>query len=403
MIKKILSAVIVSLSISFGAAHADTSIPPTLKVADVSSYSAWPQGIEPFRAGMKMAAEDINKNGGVLGRMIEIVEYDDRGSPESALQVIEPLMSDDSITFITGCNLANVELAFASYAKRYKRLYTSACSNSDKFFLSEAHDYAFRVSGTPVIAINKMLAERAARQSRLKWAGISHNYEWGQSNHEAFKTHLKSYQPDAEWVVEQWPSIGKLDAGSAAQALLRKKPDAIYTALWGSDLVEFIREGKKRGLFENAVLVGGNIGRPEFLEQMGAEMPEGFITFGTLPGTHESQALRDFDEKWRAEMKTNPRFLGMIGYSALQTLAQAVEKAGSTDQADLIEVLKGLEAETIYGTSTVHPIAQVVTNPMWVGITAVNDDGAYITDAEYLDGQAYFLSDDALIDLRGGQ
>ncbi len=74
--------------------------------------------------------------------------------------------------------------------------------------------------------------------------------EYGQSATAAFKKLLKEKQPDVEFVAEQAPPPGKIDAGAVARALADAKPDAIFSSLFGPDLAKFVREGQTRGLFK---------------------------------------------------------------------------------------------------------------------------------------------------------
>ena len=95
-----------------------------------------------------------------------------------------------------------------------------------------------------------MLVPEAAKLKKKRWALVYPNYEYGQAAVAAFKENLKKLQPDVEFVAEQAPPLGKIDAGAVAQALADAKPDAIFNVLFGSDLTKFAREGKNRGLFK---------------------------------------------------------------------------------------------------------------------------------------------------------
>jgi ABC-type branched-subunit amino acid transport system substrate-binding protein len=81
-----------------------------------------------------------------------------------------------------------------------------------------------------------MLVPEAAKLKKKRWAIVYPNYEYGQSAAATFKTLLKAAQPDVEFVAEQAPPLGKLDAGSVVQALADAKPDAIFNVLFGADL-----------------------------------------------------------------------------------------------------------------------------------------------------------------------
>ena len=78
-----------------------------------------------------------------------------------------------------------------------------------------------------------MLMPAAAAAKKKRWALVYPNFEYGQSAAENFKAMLKKAQPDVEFVTEQAPPLGKVDAGAVAQAIDDAKPDAIFNVLFG--------------------------------------------------------------------------------------------------------------------------------------------------------------------------
>ena len=119
-----------------------------------------------------------------------------------------------------------------------------------------------------------MLVPEAAKLKKKRWAIVYPNYEYGQSAVAAFKELLKAAQPDVEFVAEQAPPLGKIDAGAVVQALADAKPDAIFNVLFGADLSKFVREGNTRGLFKGREVVSLLTGEPEYLDPLKDEAPE---------------------------------------------------------------------------------------------------------------------------------
>src|SRR6202012_2297538 len=111
-----------------------------------------------------------------------------------------------------------------------------------------------------------MLAEEAAKLPAKRWATIAPNYEYGQSAVAVFKQLLSAKRPDIEWVGEQWPPQGKIDAGAVAEAIDANKPDAIFNVELGPDLFKLVREGNTRGLFQGRTVVSLLTGEPEYLD-----------------------------------------------------------------------------------------------------------------------------------------
>ena len=107
-----------------------------------------------------------------------------------------------------------------------------------------------------------MLIPDAAKLKKKRWAIVYPNYEYGQSATMWFKKLLAQSQPDVEFVVEQAPPLGKIDAGAVAQALADAKPEAIFSSLFGPDLAKFVREGSQRGAFKGVEVFNLLAGEP---------------------------------------------------------------------------------------------------------------------------------------------
>ena len=234
---------------ALGAALVPVYAQGTIKIGEVNSYKAQPAFLEPYKKGMELAVQEINAAGGVLGKKIELITRDDNASPGDAVRVAEELVSREKIDVLTGTFLSNTGLAVADFAKQKKVFFLAGEPLTDKMTWQGGNQYTFRLRpGTYMQAA--MLVPEAVKLKRKRWAIVYPNYEYGQSAVAAFKQLLKAAQPDVEFVTEQAPPLGRLDAGSVVQALADAKPDAIFNVLFGADLSKFVREGNTRGLFK---------------------------------------------------------------------------------------------------------------------------------------------------------
>ena len=390
------------LTISFSAfAEPFAESKEPVKILDISSYSLGASFANPVRDSLRMRADELNSTGGLLGRPVEIIHVDDTGSPDKAIEKLEALVAQEKPFVITGCNLANIELAISAWTKKNKVLQVSACLNSDDAMWKEYNPYMFRGSGPLVYGLNWRLAERASVRGKLKWAAVNHNYAWGQDNLKAFKENLQRYQPEVTWVEEQWVPIGKIDAGSVVNAIKRSGAEAVYTALWGSDLVEFLRQAKKRGLTDTALIVGDNLGRPEFREQNAKDIPVGAITYATLPFEDpQTPEMKSYAENYQKKYGVAVRSTGMLAYITMQTIEAAVKKAGSFETERLRNVLPRLEYDTIVGKVIMRAIDHVPTNGVWIAETDLEDNKPVLINVEYKDGKNYFPADEKIKELR---
>ncbi len=387
IVKRILICCVLSL-LTFSVQAAEP-----IKVGDISSYTAGASYQTPYKKGWEMALDEINQAGGVLGRPLKFISRDDQGKPEEALRVAEDLVSNEKVDVLTGSGFASVELALSSYSKKNKFLYLPACYNSDRFIWEEFQPYGFRLGGPTPYVFNAMLVERAAKQNKMRWANIGPNYEWGQANWRAFKENLKRYQPDAKIVAEYWPKVNGLDAGQMVQALLKSKPDAIYVTLFGNDLTQFVREGKKRGLFKGRLVVSLSAGMIQVRDQLKSEMPEGWIVLAYPFDEIDTPEMKKFVKNYRALYKEDPDFPSVYGYVWPYFYKQLVEAAKTTDQTELLKKLPGFEFGSVIGPLSIRALDHQSTMGAWIGETTVKDGKAKVVNWDYKDPAPYFPSD----------
>ena len=194
---------------------------------------------------------------------------------------------------------------------------------------------------------------------------------------------------DVEWVAEQWPALGKIDAGATVQALARAEPEAIFNATFGSDLARFVREGRLRGLFEGREVVSILAGEPDWIDPLGDEAPQGWLVTGYPWYAIETQEHSAFRERYQERFDDYPRLGSVVGYAAMETVAAAIDKAGSTDAEAIAAALRGLEVETPLGRITFRTSDQQSTMGTFVGRLTVQDGMPRMVDWRFGDGADY--------------
>src|SRR5688572_19724079 len=300
-----------------------------IRIGELNSYKVFAAFLEPYKKGMELAVEEVNAGGGVLGRKLELVVRDDGGNPGDAVRVAEELIVREKVNVLMGTFASNVGLAVANLANQRKILFVASEPLTDKIVWENGNRYTFRLR-PPTYMQTAMLVPEAAKLKKRRWAIVYPNYEYGQSATASFKKLLKEAQPDVEFVAEQAPALGKIDAGAVVQALADARPDAIFSSLFAADLQKFVREGNTRGLFRNTPVFNLLAGEPEYLDTLKDETPDGWWVTGypwAEIHTPEHKAFRDaYQKRW----KDYPRQGSVVGYSAVHAVANAVRKAGST-------------------------------------------------------------------------
>jgi branched-chain amino acid transport system substrate-binding protein len=250
-----------------------------IRIGEINSYSAIPSFTLPYRNGWQLAIEEINARGGVLGRKLEVISRDDAGKPQDAVRIAGELLDEQKVDILAGGYLSNVGLALSDFALQRKCLYIAGEPLSDALVWEKGNRTCFRLRPSTYMQA-AMLVEEAAKLPAKRWVSVAPNYEYGLSTVKWFKLLLSTRRPDVAFVAEQWPALGKIDAGATTAALAEARPDAILNVTFGPDLTNFVRQGNTRGLFEGRSVVSVLTGEPEYLDPLGDEAPEGWIVTG---------------------------------------------------------------------------------------------------------------------------
>ncbi|MGQ9368017.1 ABC transporter substrate-binding protein [Azospirillum sp. ST 5-10] len=365
-----------------------------IRIGEINSYTGLPAFTVPYRNGWELAVEEVNAKGGLLGgRKLEVIARDDAGKPEDAVRIASDLVENEKVALLAGTFFSHIGLAVADFAARNKVLFVAAEPLTDAIVWEKGNRYTFRLRpGTYQQAA--MLVEEAAKLPAKRWATVAPNYEYGQSAVAAFKALLKAKRPDVEFVTEQWPAQGKLEAGPTVQALAGAEPEAIFNVTFGADLAKFVREGTTRGLFDDRAVVSLLTGEPEYLDPLKGEAPEGWIVTGYPWDQVDTPENTAFVEAYRKRFNDSPRLGSVVGYTTFKAVAAAIEKAGSADTEKLVDAMSGITVASPFGPVTFRALDHQSTMGGYVGKIAVADGKGKMVDWRYADGAAYLPPDD---------
>jgi len=370
-----------------------------IKIGELNSYKVFAAFLEPYKKGMELALQEINAGGGVIGRKLELIVRDDGGTPGDAVRVAEELIARERVNVLMGTFASNVGLAVANLANQRKILFVASEPLTDKIVWENGNRYTFRLRPSTYMQ-TAMLVPEAAKLKKKRWAIVYPNYEYGQSATASFKKLMSQAQPGVEFVAEQAPALGKIDAGAVVQALAEAKPDAIFSSLFAADLQKFVREGNTRGFFKNTVVFNLLAGEPEYLDPLKDETPEGWWVTGYPWSEINTPEHKQFRDAYQKRWKDYPRQGSVVGYAAVYTVANAIRKAKSAQTEKLVEALKGLEMQTPFGRILWRPIDHQSTMGAYVGQLAKKGGKGVMVNWRYADGAKYHPADQEIRKLR---
>jgi branched-chain amino acid transport system substrate-binding protein len=374
-------------ALALGAPAALAQQPP-IKIGELNSYAQWAAFTVPYRNGWQMALDEINAKGGVLGRKIEIVSRDDGATTGSATRVADELVSREGVSLLFGSFLSNVGVAMADFANQKKIVYIAAEPLTDAVTMAQGNRYTFRIRPNNFMQVG-MLVDQAKASGAKRWAIVAPNYEYGQSAAAVFKRLIQERVPGAQIVAEQYPALGKIEAGATASAIEQAKPDGIFNVLFGPDLTQFVREGNTRGLFEGATVLSLLTGEPEWLLPLKDEVPEGWTVTGYPWDEIKEPKHKAFIDAYRAKYNDTPRLGSLLGYMVVTMIRDAIERAGSTETEAVIKALEDAKFDTVIGPVTMRGIDNQSTMGAWVGKLVLKGAAGGMTDWTYKDGTSF--------------
>jgi branched-chain amino acid transport system substrate-binding protein len=314
---------------------------------------------EPASKGAQMFVDEINAKGGVLGRKLELLPRDTKGNADEAVRVSRELILKENVDFLVGTLTSAEGPAVSVVAKENKVVFIAPIPKTDQLTAADKlHPYVFRVAANTTME-GRSAAEIVAKWPATKVATISPDYAYGQDVTKSFVEHLKKIKPSVQIVDQQWPKLGEPDYTPFINAQMAKKPDAVFSSLWGGHFVNFAKQAKPLGYFDalkyNFIGVG-EAGSPESTKAMGKDYPVG-IWGNSYDAFYwgETPAHRDYIARLSKYLKDEyPSSWAIQGYTGMQFLAEAIKKAGSTDSDKVSKALLGLTIDTPIGKQTIR-------------------------------------------------
>ena len=372
-----------------------------IRIGEINSYTAQPAFLAPYRNAWAMAQDEVNAAGGINGRRIETLFRDDAGRPEDAVRHAGELVNNERVHLLSGGFLSNVGLALGDFANQNRRLFVASEPLTDALVWARGNRFTFRLRPSTYMQC-AMLVEEAAKLPIRRWATVAPNYEYGQSSVRWFKELLTRAKPDVQFVAEQFPALGRIDAGATVQALAGANPEGIFNVTFGADLTNFVRQGSTRGLFDRRRVVSMLTGEPEYLDPLGDEAPENWIVTGYPWQDINTPAHTRFRDAYRRRFNDHPKLGSVVAYDTVMAIAAMLRRAGGTETEAMVEAMRGLRFTGGFGEGEIEfrALDHQSTLGAYVGRTAVRNGRGVMVDWRYADGRNYLPPDDVVRTLR---
>src|SRR5467141_1877051 len=324
---------------------------------------------EPMYKGNLLAADEINAQGGLLGkRKIEILKADEAAGTDANTKEMRRLKLSEKIDLFMGITSSGNSPALGPVAEELKLLTMFVDGCTDFLFDKAVPNprYIFRITN-----IQSADGSTCAVGVALTWpdvkkvAHIHPDYSYGRNCFDHFSIVTKKLLPKAQNVSEAWPKLFSTDFTPHITKTLAAKPDLLVTSLWGGDYVAFYKQALQHGVFSK-MKVATTLALGSAPHSIGKDHPEGVLSgvhsnyHFTYPGGDRWPQNKSFVERYLKRWKEYPNFQSEGAYTALYLLKSAIERAnkltnGWPEDEAIISQLEGLGMDTPSGYLYIRP------------------------------------------------
>lgn len=339
MIKKLISAAII-LCLLVPLLACAPKAPETIKIGCVLSTTGLlgPMGEDMMKAA-RLAVKEINAEGGVLGKQVQLVEEDDTTDAAKCLDRVKKMVEIDGVKVLVGGMTSGASMACGPYIAGKSVVMVTPSATSPAISEQSWKQWLFRT--TPHDAFQgEVLADVVLEKGFTKLATMVQDNPYGVGLEKALVDALKAKGWRGEHVVSIHFDPAKKDYRTELDTIKGHSPDVVLAVTYAEDGIIVFKQALEMGLDRIAWLgCDGNYGDGMFVEPKCAEFMEKALVCGTRAAGPSGATYNRFAAAYKAETGKDPSVYCDTTYDAIKMIAQAIERAGVYDGAKVREAL----------------------------------------------------------------
>ena len=349
-IGRIVGAAGVAACVAVGAIQAHAAEP--IRIGAIFSVTGPASFLgEPERNTAKMLEEDLNAAGGLLGRKVEVIVYDDESDTTKAVTAVDRLLKRDRVVAVIGPSTSGSTLAIVPKIEEAK-IPLISCAAARKI-VEPVRRWVFKVAASDILAVKKIFTDLKQRDL-TKIAILTASDAYGAGGRED----IKELAPKMGITLAADEVYGPKDTDMTAQLTRIKGTAAQAIVVWGTNPgPAVIARNRAQLKIATPLYMSSGVASKRFIELAGPENAEGILlpagrilVEGQLPASHPQKSLlggyiKEYERRFNQPVST----FGGHAWDAMTLLAQAIRNAKSTEPAairDAVEKIRGL-----YGTA----------------------------------------------------
>ena len=329
----------------------------------------------------KLAVEEINAKGGVLGKKLQLVPYDFRTRPEDAVNAFRRMAENDKVVAVIGANGSGINIATAPLADKYKVPQIGTVSTNLLVTVDEKgvlHPYMFRICFTDPYQ-GQLIAAFSAHELKKMTAAVLWDVgsDYAQGLREFF---MKYYDQYGGKVVADLGFRAGTDVDFRAQltTIRDSKAEVLVLPNMGKEMALIMKQARELGM-KDIIFVGGD-GYGEFMWEIAGDAMEGSYWINHVAPEDPAMAdfFKDYLKTYNDECKefTN----GVLAYDSIYWLADAITRAGKVDSTAIKDALENtVNVKLHHATMSIDPATHNPMNKTGVVLIAKDGRGQFFT------------------------
>jgi branched-chain amino acid transport system substrate-binding protein len=328
---------------------------------NVASYG------ESLEKGIDLAVDEINKNGGIDGKEIELIKVDNKSDSAEAANAAIKLTSKDQVTAIIGAATSGNTVAQAQIANDTQTVVLTPSGTSPSVTVGKdgkVNEFVFRTSYIDPFQ-GTVAANFAANDLKVKNAAIyadsGSDYSKGLAS--SFK---ETFEAAGGSVVSEEAYVGKdTDFRATLTRIKSKNPEFVFIPGYYEEVGLIIKQARELGL--NVPFMGADgWDSPTLVELAGADALNNTYITNHYSSEDPDEKIQEFVTKFKDKNKDiAPNAFNALGYDTVYLLADAIKRAGSTDSTKIKdELAKTTDLSLVTGVVSIdenhHPIKSAI-------------------------------------------
>lgn len=354
--------------------------------------------------GAKVAAEEINAAGGILGRQVELIVRDTQTKPDEGAKVARDLITREGIDVLTGVCSSAVMLAENAVSAELKTPFYAAIGSTQRANIELFQPYFWQVQANATMEAYAAAEYVAKKPEWTRISALGSDYEWGHTSVAAFTERLRELRPDITFADPIYVKVGETAMAPYITATLAQTPDAVFAPLFGPSLGATLKQGQGYGFFNRTNLV--TLMTVDTLQSQGDSMPaDGVYGIARAPffALDDSPEVAGFIEKYRAAYGEYPTDWAINAYDGLNFYAAVAEHAGTVEAEAIIAALPQVSFDGLREKGlSIRALDGQMNAPVYVGKAAKvkGYDFPIMVEVEKFDGAPLMPAEDFILKAR---